>query len=128
VNVDGLDALPTAEDLARTRALLERRQGENERLEAELAATGLSSFGDIADWLMGRWDRDRRLVWRRRWAALGLVRIDPEPVHVQSRVQPTAPCRRCGVDRVVRVGRRGTGLCRDCITVLTKDEVARWAA
>lgn len=124
-----VDAMPTAEDLERTRALLRRRQAANERLETELAATGFTTFGEMSAWLMARWGRDRRLAWRRRWGALGLVDIDPKPRHASRvKLQPTKPCKRCGVDRVVKTGRAGTGLCRDCITVLTKDEVARWAA
>jgi len=114
-------------DLIRTRVTLARLQGEQERLHAQLEAAGLTSFTERADWLMGHWSNDQQLAWRRRWQRLGLT--DPEPrrrVHGEHSPQPTRPCERCGIPRVVKLSRRSP-LCADCRFVLSKEEIALWA-
>lgn len=67
----------THADLVRARAVLAQRQAEHERLARELEATGITEFVDRADWLMAFWSADERLVWDRRWMALGIS--DPAP-------------------------------------------------
>jgi len=64
-------------DLIRTRVTLARMQGDQERLHAQLEATGLTDFAERADWFMDHWTPDEQLAWRRHWKALGLH--DPEP-------------------------------------------------
>jgi hypothetical protein len=116
------------DDLTRTRDLLRRMQAENEHRSAQLAATGLTSFTDRADWLMDHWSKDQKLAWRRRWQRLGLS--DPEPIlrriHGEHSPQPTKPCDRCGLPRIVKLTRYSP-LCADCRFVLSKEEIALWA-
>lgn len=64
-------------DLIRTRVVLAGLQGEQERLSAQLEATGLTGFADRADWLIAHRTPDEQLAWRRHWKRLGLS--DPEP-------------------------------------------------
>lgn len=66
-------------DLIRTRVLLARMQGEQERLGASLERTGLTDFADRADWLIQRRTRDEQLAWSRHWARLGIRNADPRP-------------------------------------------------
>lgn len=66
-------------DLMRTRVLLARMQGEQERLGTSLERTGLTDFADRADWLMQRRTADEQLAWRRRWARLGIRNAEPRP-------------------------------------------------
>ena len=125
--VENADSIPTQDDLQRTRALLRRMQRENERRLHELEATGLTTFADRADWLMGHWSADQKLAWRRHWERLGLT--DPEPrrrIHGEHSPQPTRPCEWCGIPRVVKLSRRSP-LCADCRYVMSKEEIALWA-
>ena len=75
----GGDVVTEAERIAmiRTRVLLARLQGEQERLAAAFAASGLSSFSARVDFLIDRWTPDERDAWRLRWLELG---IEPEPL------------------------------------------------
>jgi len=67
----------TREDVLRTRVVLAQIAGEQERLGARLAASGLTEFVDRADWLIQHRNADEHTAWVRRWAQLGLT--DPEP-------------------------------------------------
>ncbi len=68
---------PMAAYLVRTRALLADLAARQERLGAELEATGLTSFTDRADWLIAHRTADEQLAWRLHWLSLGIT--DPEP-------------------------------------------------
>lgn len=122
-----VDALPTRQDLERTLSLLARRQAEQERLAAEADALGLS-FSERMAWLFDRMSADERLAWERRWGRLGVRAPELVRSAVVTRLQPTRPCDRCGVERVVNGARRSPPLCRDCRSVMSKEEIALWAA
>lgn len=124
--VEKPDSISLNDDLARTRALLQRMQAENEHRTAQLDAAGLTSFTDRADWLIDHWSKDQKLAWRRRWERLGLTDPEPHLRRVEHSPQPTRPCERCGIPRVVKLTRHSP-LCADCRFVLSKEEIALWA-
>jgi hypothetical protein len=105
------------------RRVLDSLQAAQVRLHEQLEATGLTSFVDRSDWIIAHRTADEQLVWDRKWAAVEQVRR----VHGGHAPTPESPCHRCGVLRAVRVG-RGTGLCRDCMFVLSREEIELWKA
>lgn len=46
--------------------------------------------------------------------------------HAQRRSSSTAACSRCGRVRKTHGGSNRSGLCRDCVDVLTDEELAVW--
>lgn len=66
-------------DLLRTRVVLAELAARQERLAAELDASGIVSFSGRAEWLIGHRSADEQLAWDRHWRRLGVRSPEPRP-------------------------------------------------
>ncbi len=93
-------------DLTHTRVVLAQLQGEQERLSADLEATGLKGFADRADWLIAHRAPEEQVAWRRRWRRLGVSDPEPRRERIPRPASLAAPKRRRKASPVIPVDRQ----------------------